>query len=57
MDFAGSMIGSPLYILPEQARGYRNIDGRSDLWSLGVVATDLAARVSPREVGAYPRSR
>jgi len=33
----GSMLGSPLYMSPEQARGHKNIDGRADIWSLGVV--------------------
>lgn len=33
----GSMLGSPLYMAPEQARGHKNIDARADVWSLGVV--------------------
>lgn len=33
----GSMLGSPLYMAPEQARGHKNIDTRADVWSLGVV--------------------
>ncbi|MFO0760466.1 MAG: serine/threonine-protein kinase [Byssovorax sp.] len=33
----GTMLGSPLYLSPEQARGQRDLDARADLWSLGVV--------------------
>jgi eukaryotic-like serine/threonine-protein kinase len=33
----GALMGSPLYMSPEQAKGLRNIDRRSDLWSLGIV--------------------
>ena len=33
----GELIGTPLYMSPEQTRGVKTVDHRSDLWTLAVV--------------------
>lgn len=44
---SGKILGSPVYMSPEQAKGAEGVDARSDIWSLGVLAYQCLSGKTP----------
>ncbi|MEO7455212.1 MAG: protein kinase, partial [Gemmatimonadaceae bacterium] len=54
LTLTGVAIGTPAYMSPEQALGERELDGRSDIYSLGVIGYQLLAGVTPFKASNTP---
>ena len=52
MTQTGVIFGSPSYMSPEQARGNRVLDHRTDLWSLAVIVFRCITGSKPFEAGS-----
>jgi eukaryotic-like serine/threonine-protein kinase len=48
-----AILGSPAYMSPEQVRNAKTVDGRADVWSLGVILYKLLTAESPFEGGTF----
>lgn len=52
----GAVIGSPAYMAPEQLQGDPEVDGRADIWALGVVLYQMVTGARPFDGGSYHAS-
>jgi serine/threonine protein kinase len=54
LTVTGVAIGTPAYMSPEQALGERELDGRSDIYSLGVIGYQMLAGETPFKASNTP---
>ncbi|WP_437736255.1 serine/threonine-protein kinase [Sorangium sp. So ce1335] len=50
---AGTVLGSPDYMSPEQARGITDVDGQTDVWAFSVVLYETITGQRPFQGGNY----
>lgn len=49
-----AMMGSPMYMSPEQMRSVKDVDSRTDIWALGTILYDLMCGRPPFEGTTLP---
>jgi serine/threonine-protein kinase len=54
MTSTQALMGSPLYMAPEQMRSSRSVDRRADIWSMGTIIYEMLTGRSPFEGSSLP---
>jgi serine/threonine-protein kinase len=49
-----TLMGSPLYMAPEQLRSLKQVDRRADIWSMGIILYELLSGQSPFNADTLP---
>jgi serine/threonine-protein kinase len=49
-----AVMGSPMYMSPEQLRSSRDVDARADIWALGITLYELICGKGPFSSGTVP---
>jgi len=55
MTKTSSVMGSPLYMSPEQMSSTRNVDMRTDIWALGIILYEILTGRVPFEAETMPQ--
>jgi serine/threonine-protein kinase len=53
MTATGAVLGTPHYLSPEQARGRRDVDARSDLFSVGIMLYEMVTGKVPYQAESF----
>jgi hypothetical protein len=55
MTRTASILGSPLYMSPEQMSSPRDVDARADVWALGIILHEILTGQVPFEADTMPQ--
>ncbi len=53
LTHTGAVIGSPLYMAPEQVRAEKDVDARADVWSVGATLYEMVSGEAPHRAPSH----